>query len=98
MTNSITLKNSIISQQLLGSMYYVGGPDQVLRLMDEHRYPARYQGFYTVGEFSLELRKEIDNKAAIENKIFYMDQVDIGTKVTLFWFEEERDIASEYFL
>lgn len=95
MTNSITLKNSIIAQQLLGSMYYVGEPYQVLRLMDENKYPTKFHGFYTVGEFSLGLRKAIDNRAAKENKIFYMDQVG---QITLFWFEDEYDIASDYFL
>lgn len=98
MNNSITLINSIAAQQLLGSMYYVGGPDQVLKLMDDHKYPTKSCGFYTVGEYSLELRKEIDNRAAIENKIFYIDLVDIGQKITLFWFEDELDIASDYFL
>jgi len=98
MANSITLKNSIISQQLLGSMYYVGGPDQVLNLIDEHKYPIKSSGFYTVGEYSLELRKEIDNRAAIENKIFYMDPIDDDSQMTLIWFEDERDIAKEYFL
>lgn len=95
MTNSITLKNSIIAQQLLGSLYYVGSPDQVLKLMDEHKYPTKFQGFYTVGEFSLGLRKAIDNRVAKENKIFYIDQLG---QITLFWFEDEYDIASEYFL
>lgn len=98
MNNSITLKNSIISQQLLGSMYYVGEPDQVLKLIDEYKYPTKSCGFYTVGEYSLELRKEIDNRAAIENKIFYMNLIDNDSQMTLIWFEEERDIASEYFL
>ena len=98
MNNSITLINSIAAQQLLGSMYYVGGPDQVLKLMDDHKYPTKSCGFYTVGEYSLELRKEIDNRAAMENKIFYMDLADIGQKITLFWFEDVHDIASEYFL
>lgn len=98
MTNSITLKNSIIVQQLLGSLHYVGEPYQVLRLMDEHRYPTKFHGFYTVGEFPLELRKAIDNRAAKENKIFYRDQIDNDTQITLFWFEDEHDIAKEYFL
>lgn len=98
MTNSITLKNSIISQQLLGGLYYVGEPYQVLRLVGEHKYPTKRNGFYTVGEFPLELRKAIDNIAAKENKIFYIDLVDNDSQMTLFWFEDERDIASEYFL
>lgn len=98
MNNSITLINSIAAQQLLGSMYYVGGPDQVLKLMDDHKYPTKFCGFYTVGEYSLELRKEIDNRAAIENKIFYMDLIDDDSQMTLIWFEDERDIAKEYFL
>ena len=79
-------------------MYYVGSPDQVLNLIDEHKYPTKSCGFYTVGEFSLELRKEINNRAAIENKIFYMDPIDNDSQVTLIWFEDERDIAKEYFL
>lgn len=98
MTSSITLKNSIISQYLLGSLYYVGEPYQVLRLMDEHKYPTKLQRYYTVGEFSLELRKAIDNRTAEENKIFYMDLIDNDSQMALIWFEDERDIAKEYFL
>jgi len=98
MNNSITLKNSIMSQQLLASLYYVGSPDQVLKLIDEHKYPTKIDGYYTVGEYSLELRKEIENRAAKENKIFYIDLVDTNQQIIPFWFEDAPDIASEYFL
>lgn len=94
MNNSVTLKNNILSQ--IGSMYYVGNPEQVLKLMYEHKYPTKFDGFYTIGDYSLELRRAIDTRAAKENKIFYMSQ--IGPQIVLFWFEDARDIASDYFL
>lgn len=98
MNNSITLKNSLISQQIIGTMYYVGRPDQILKLINEHKYPTKSDGYYTVGEYSLDLRKKIDNRAAKENKIFYMDLVDTNQQIIPFWFEDAPDIASEYFL
>lgn len=101
MNNSITLKNSLISQQIIGTMCYVGSPDQILKLINEHKYPTKSDGYYTVGKYSLDLRnlrKEIDNRAAKENKIFYMDLVDTNQQIIPFWFEDAPDIASEYFL
>lgn len=85
--------HSVSAITSLTSLKYVGTPEFLINWCT---YPKKDDGNYVVGEFSDEDYIALQVKALNLSKTFH--RLSIGDAMWLIWYEDEIDIAAEYFL